>query len=80
MERRIVQMAASTMLTTGVVGLAGLGLAVGIAQAQPGPVPADDGHWCAPFVPCDWWQQGNWGWPWWQGGQWGQGNQGDNQQ
>jgi hypothetical protein len=82
MKRRIVRVAARTLMT-GALGLAGLGLATGTAQAQSGLAPQDDDHWCAPFVPCDWWQpdqgQPPWLWqpPWWRGGQ---GDQGDNQQ
>ncbi|MCW2653207.1 MAG: hypothetical protein JWR32_4183 [Mycobacterium sp.] len=50
---------AATMVATGGLGLAGLGLASGTAQADIGPVPLY--HWC----PGDFWDQGwgdNWEW------------------
>jgi hypothetical protein len=80
MRKRIVRLA-STMLVTGGLGFAGIGLPPATAQAQPGVVPLDHG-WCPPWVPCGWrpdWQpdwQPQWGWQ----GQWWQGDQGDNQQ
>jgi hypothetical protein len=52
---------ATTALVTGGLGLAGLGLASGIAQAEPGPLPAY--HWC----PGDFWDPG-WGDNWEGGG------------
>jgi hypothetical protein len=56
MERKIV-MFATTMLVSGGLGLAGLGLASGPAQAEPGPFPAY--HWC----PGDFWDP-VWGFNW----------------
>jgi hypothetical protein len=50
---------AATMVATGGLGLAGLGLASGTAQAEPGFVPLY--HWC----PGDFWDPGwgdNWEW------------------
>jgi hypothetical protein len=50
---------AATMVATGGLGLAALGLASGTAQADIGPVPLY--HWC----PGDFWDQGwgdNWEW------------------
>ena len=47
------------MLVSGGVGLTGLGLAAGTAQAEP--IPAPMYHWC----PGDFWDQGwggNWDW------------------
>jgi hypothetical protein len=85
MRKRVVRLA-STMLMTGGLGLAGLGLAQGSAQAQPGYLPLDDDNGCVPWVPCgwghsDWWRPGDWQGPqWWGPGQWWQGDQGDNQQ
>jgi hypothetical protein len=49
---------AATMVATGGLGLAGLGLASGTAQADIGPVPLWY-HWC----PGDFWDQG-WGFNW----------------
>jgi hypothetical protein len=43
MRRRLVGLA-TTALVTGGLGLSGLGLASGTAQAVPGPFPAY--HWC----------------------------------
>ncbi len=48
---------ATTALVTAGMGLAGLGLASGPAQAEPGPFPAY--HWC----PGDNWDPG-WGFNW----------------
>jgi hypothetical protein len=48
---------ATTALVTGGLGLAGLGLASGPAQAEPGPFPSY--HWC----PGDFWDSG-WGFNW----------------
>jgi hypothetical protein len=48
---------ATTALVTGGLGLVGLGLASGPAQAEPGPFPAY--HWC----PGDFWDPG-WGNNW----------------
>jgi hypothetical protein len=52
--RKIFVGLAATMVATGGLGLAGLGLASGTAQADIGPVPMY--HWC----PGDFWDQG-WG-------------------
>jgi hypothetical protein len=84
MRKRVVRLA-STIVMTGGLGLASLGLAPGFAQAQPGLVPLDDNDGCAPWVACDWWhphwwQPGDWQGPQWWPGQWWQGGQGDNQQ
>ena len=80
MQKRIVGFA-STILVTGAMGLAGLGLAPSIAQAQSIGVRLDDDHDCPLWVRCDWWhpdwQPQWWQPPWWQGDQ---GNQGGNQQ
>jgi hypothetical protein len=56
MERKILRFA-TTMLVSGGLGLAGLGLASGPAQAEPGPFSAY--HWC----PGDFWDPG-WGFNW----------------
>lgn len=48
--------ACSTVLAAGGLGLSGLGLTTGVAQAFPAPAPADHHHWC----PGDRWDQG-WG-------------------
>jgi hypothetical protein len=50
---------ATTALVSGGLGLAGLGVAAGTAQAEPGPAPQY--HWC----PGDRWDDGwggNWDW------------------
>jgi hypothetical protein len=48
---------ATTMLVTGGLGMAGLGLAAGTAHAEPFPAPTY--HWC----PGDFWDPG-WGFNW----------------
>ncbi|GAS92557.1 hypothetical protein [Mycolicibacterium brisbanense] len=48
--------ACATALAAGALGLSGLGLTTGIAQAVPAPAPTDHHHWC----PGDRWDQG-WG-------------------
>ena len=80
MQKRIVGFA-STILVTGAMGLAGLGLAPSIAQAQSIGVRLDDDHDCPLWVRCDWWHP-DWQPQWWQPGWWqgDQGNQGGNQQ
>ncbi|MEE6164516.1 MULTISPECIES: hypothetical protein [unclassified Mycolicibacterium] len=50
--------ACATALAAGGLGLTGLGLTTGVAQAVPAPAPTDRHHWC----PGDRWDQG-WGPP-----------------
>ncbi len=54
--KKFARFAATTVMMTAGLGLAGLGAAAG-AQAQPGPFP--DYHWC----PGDRWDPG-WGFNW----------------
>jgi hypothetical protein len=75
MKNRFVKLA-TTLLVSGGMGLAGLGLASGTAQAVPVPAPLWHHHWC----PGDNWAPewgDNWDWQnchdWDDGGGWGGG-------
>ncbi|HZA09084.1 hypothetical protein [Mycobacterium sp.] len=56
MNKTLVGLTTTALVSAG-MGLAGLGLAAGTAQAEPGPFPTY--HWC----PGDFWDQG-WGFNW----------------